>query len=142
MNRISLPGINIQTPWAELLVTGKKQIETRNYKLPERYSGKPLVVIETPGKSKKFDARIIGIIIFSGSKKYHNFDAWRSDYSLHLVSDNDPTYCFNSKKAKYGWIVSKAVFFDTFPKAPRKRGIVYATQCLLNPTPEVLEFLK
>ena len=53
---VTLPGINIQAPWAEAIVSGRKVIETRFYPMPRKWVGQPLAIIETPGKARHFQA--------------------------------------------------------------------------------------
>ena len=48
---VMLPGINIQAPWAEAIVSGRKLIETRFYPMPRKWIGQPLAIIETPGQA-------------------------------------------------------------------------------------------
>ncbi len=133
MSKRSLPGINIQYPWSELLVTGKKTIETRSYPLPKKFINIELAIIETPGKEgKKFGitkARIIGTIIFSGSKKYESKLAWTKDYNKHLVTETDPMYSFDSNKPKYGWIVESVTILKKPVAPPEIRGIIFAKGC-------------
>ena len=47
-------GINIQAPFAELLINLEKCVETRTYPLPLKYEGEELALIETPGKKEIF----------------------------------------------------------------------------------------
>lgn len=129
-----LPGINIQWPWSSLLVSGEKTVETRSYPLPTKYIGKQLAIIETPGPHGKRDAgidsaRIIGVIVFSGSKKYSSKATWKKDHSKHLVAEDDPLFAFDSKKEKWGWVVESVRKLDHPLPAPEKRGIVFATCC-------------
>ena len=77
-------GINIQAPFAELLINLEKCVETRTYPLPLKYEGEELALIETPGKTGKFKARIIGTITFSHSFKYENMQAFASAMELDL----------------------------------------------------------
>ena len=77
----TIPGVNIQWPWSELLLTGKKSVETRSYPLPEKYLGQWLAVIETPGPHGKREAgidkaRITGKIMFSESFQYPTLSEW------------------------------------------------------------------
>lgn len=125
-----MTGINIQTPWSGLLINGKKCVETRSYPLPNKYIGQELALIETPGKSGDFKARIIGTITFSHSFKYPSLQAWEDDYQRHLVPEDDETYGWKSDKPKYGWVVSNIVKFDKPIDPPRKRGIIFARDCL------------
>ena len=61
-----LRGINIQRPWARLILDGLKTVEARKYEL-KGYRNEDLWIIETPGKRRRgetFVARIIGIARF------------------------------------------------------------------------------
>lgn len=124
-------GIHIQAPWASMLVDGIKCVETRTYPLPNRLEGEILAVIETPGKSKNFKSRIIGTIVFSHSFEYKNENEWIFDYNRHLIKQSDNNYGWNSKKQKYGWIVSFVSKLEKYVAPPSKRGIIYAKECLL-----------
>ena len=46
-----LRGINIQRPWAQLLLDGLKTVEARTYEL-KGYLNEDLWIIETPGKGR------------------------------------------------------------------------------------------
>jgi hypothetical protein len=133
MSKRSLSGINIQFPWSQLLVNGKKQIETRSYPLPKKFEGVELAIIETPGKKGKANgiekARIIGTITFSTSKLYPTKESWIRDKALHLVDENDPQFAYSKSKPKYGWIVASVTRLSSPIKPPSSRGIVFATGC-------------
>lgn len=135
MSKRSIPGINIQFPWAQLLVSGDKKIETRSYPLPKKFVGVELAVIETPGKRGKkngiANARIIGTITFSSSKLYKNKAVWLADYKLHLVDENDENFSFSSVKPKYGWLVAKVTRLKCPAAPPSSRGIIFAKDCLV-----------
>ena len=81
-----IPGINIQWPISELIVNGKKTIETRKYPLPEKYIGQTLALIETPGPKGKFRARITALIKFGPSFQYQNKKEFYKDTKRHCVS--------------------------------------------------------
>jgi hypothetical protein len=125
-------GLNIQTPWSVLLINGSKSVETRSYPLPKKYEGVELALIETPGKSGKFKARIIGTITFSHSFQYETKEDWLNDHNRHLVEDNDPLYGYNFSKPKYGWVVCNINKFDKLIPAPSKRGIVFTKNCKVS----------
>lgn len=133
MSKRSLSGINIQYPWSELILSGKKKIETRSYPLPKKFEGVELALIETPGKvGKKFGiqkARIIGTVIFSGSKRYPSRHAWNRDRSRHLVADDDPQFAYSDDKPKYGWIIKSVTRLSSPTRPPSSRGIVFAKGC-------------
>lgn len=131
MKMAKISGINMQWPWSELLLNGKKCIETRNYKLPDRLKNQPIAIIETPGKRKDFKARITGIIIFTESKEYSSKKAWLLDFDNHLVDPNDNAFKYNPDKKKHGWLVGKYCRLQEPLMPPKSRGIVYATNCLV-----------
>jgi len=122
-------GINIQYPWSDLLINGDKCVETRSYPLPEKYEGEELALIETPGKSGDFKARIIGTITFSHSFKYPNEQAWIDDNNRHKVDKTDKDYGWKTDKDKYGWVVSNIIKFDEPQPAPEKKGIIFTLDC-------------
>jgi hypothetical protein len=126
MSNIKHPGINVQAPWARLLLEQKKQIETRTYPLPAKYVGKDLWLIETPGSLGKFKARVIGVIRFAESKEYGSKDEFNSDIDLHLVHPDNQEYRWRAGIRKFGWIVESVCRTEEF-EAPFPRGIVYAS---------------
>lgn len=131
----TIPGLNIQWPWSQLILDGKKKVETRSYPLPEKYINQKLAIIETPGpKGKKFgiaEARIVGTITFSGSFKYDSFEDWAEDHDRHLVSADDPTFRYTSDQEKWAWVISEVESLKRHRPAPEKRGIVFASFCEL-----------
>lgn len=122
-----MTGINIQTPWSELLINEVKSVETRSYPLPEKYVGEELALIETPGRYGRFKARIIGTITFSHSFKYPDQRAWQDDYNRHCVAVDDPIYNWKDDKPKYGWVVSKVTKFDKPLDIRKRRGIIFTS---------------
>jgi hypothetical protein len=125
----NMNGINIQYPWSNLLVNGYKCVETRSYPIPKKYIGEPLAIIETPGKSGTFKARIIGTITFSHSFKYKDYSEWANDYNRHKVEENDPCFSYNENKQKYGWVVSNVTKFKKPIDPPKRRGIIFTKNC-------------
>jgi hypothetical protein len=125
MSHKKLSGLNIQTPWARLLLEGKKTIETRTYPLPEKYRGQDLWLIETPGKLRKFKARVIGVIRFSQSKTYGSATEFYDDFELHLIHASSTDYAWKPGVPKFGWIVASVQSANSFD-APSPRGIVYS----------------
>ena len=122
-----MTGLNIQTPWSELLINEVKSVETRSYPLPEKYVGEELALIETPGRYGRFKARIIGTITFSHSFKYPDQRAWEDDYNRHCVAVDDPIYNWKDDKPKYGWVVSKVTKFDKPLDIRKRRGIIFTS---------------
>ena len=129
-----IPGINIQWPWSQLLLSGEKTIETRSYPIPDKYIGQDLAVIETPGRDGKkkagiTTAQVIGIINFGQSKQYLSKASWLKDASHHCVKPDDPMFAYKEDTLKFGWPVLKFTKFKTPKPAPKKRGIVFASAC-------------
>lgn len=122
-----MTGLNIQTPWSELLINEVKSVETRSYPLPEKYVGEEIALIETPGRYGRFKARIIGTITFSHSFKYPDQRAWQDDYNRHCVAVDDPIYNWKDDKPKYGWVVSKVTKFDKPLDIRKRRGIIFTS---------------
>ena len=129
-----LPGINIQWPWSDLLISGAKTVETRTYPIPKKYMGIEIAVIETPGKlgGKQAGikrARIIGTIVFGNCIEYENQRQWDADRTRHCVSQDNKDYAWNNTKRKYGWEVQTVRKFERPMDAPKIRGIVFAKTC-------------
>lgn len=129
-----IPGINIQWPWSQLLLVGKKTIETRSYSLPEKFRDVELAVIETPGPRGKKEAgilesRIIGTIVFSRSFRYSTKNEWMKDQDKHLVLPSDPQFAFLSGKEKWGWVVKEVTLFERPKPRPSKTGIIFSKSC-------------
>lgn len=130
----TIPGINIQWPWSELIVEGIKSIETRHYPLPKKYIGQKLALIQTPGPKGKKEAgllksQIIGTIIFAGDFKYRDEAHWRKDIKRHCVSPEDPHYGYAPTRVKWGWVIDSVEVFPKSKPVPKKRGIVFASVC-------------
>lgn len=133
-----MPGINMQWPWSELLLSGQKTIETRTYPLPAKYNGIELALIETPGPRGKRDAgiekaRVIGTITFSSSFQYMSESEWKKDEKRHRVNTSDPQFSWEKRRQKvWGWRVIQTKRLPKPIPAPRKRGIVFATSCRVS----------
>ena len=133
----TIPGVNIQWPWSEYLLSGEKTVETRSYPLSKKHEGKWLAVIETPGpKGKKLagidKARITGKIKFKSSFRYSSKSEWLNDYERHRVKPDDKLFGYKEDKEKWGWLVEEYVSFESFQDAPLKRGIIFASACEIN----------
>jgi len=124
------PGINIQWPWSQLIIEGKKTVETRTYDIPEKHRGVELLLIETPGPRGKKEAgiekaRIIGTVTFQKTYKYKNKKQWAEEKSKHLVESSDKIYGWKKEKEKWAWIVQKSKHSKKHVLAPSPRGIVF-----------------
>ena len=122
-------GINIQFPISRLILEGKKTIETRTYKLPDKYIGQELLIIETPGPSGDFKSRIVGKIVFSRSFKYESKKAFYQDQGRHFV-DKDSPWAWG-EKPKWGWEIQNVVVFKNTEPLNKRPGIAFTTNLKL-----------
>lgn len=99
--RKRLPGINIQFPISQLILSGDKTVETRTYPLPANYVNQPLYLVETPGKEGKFASRVVAIVRFGEPFLYKNEEEFYADHKRHKVDPKSP-WRWN-EKAKWGW---------------------------------------
>jgi hypothetical protein len=113
-------GLEMQRPWAGLLLSGRKTIETRAYDLPPSLLRKRILIIETPkgdsGVSAIGDsinlvdssARVVGWCIFSSVCTYANKVGFQADEGAHLVG-KDSGYGWKDglTDRMYGWVVDE-----------------------------------
>ena len=114
-----------------------KMVETRSYPLPDKFIGKELAIIETPGKFGKRDAgilraRIVGTITFLGSFEYTSRAQWLKDRHRHRVSPDDQSFQWKDNQPKHGWIIQSVIKFEKPMPPPEKRGIIFATKCQVS----------
>ncbi len=121
-----LPGVNIQYPISEQILSGTKTIETRTYPLPSTYLNRDLFFIETPGEEGDFEARIAGIIRFDSCFQYTSRKEFYADLKFHLV-DKDSKWAWKEKN-KWAWHISHIERFKKNYDAPPKKGIVFTKE--------------
>ncbi len=102
MTKKSFTGINIQHPISQLILSGEKTIETRTYPIPQKYLGKELLMIETPGKLGKFKSRSVAVIVFEKCFPYKNSTEFYKDKRRHGVDISSP-WAWSDEKPKWGW---------------------------------------
>ncbi len=135
-NNSLIQGINIQFPVVDWILDGKKVIETRKYPIPEKFIGKPLAIIETPGKNGKFKARIAGVVIFDKSFKYKTRAEFYKDASKHQVTEDLSEFSWESAKGiKYGWPILGLIEYRAELPKGFKKGIVFANNV---PIPSII----
>lgn len=130
MAKKTFSGINIQWPISELILSGKKTIETRTYPIPPKYLNAEMILIETPGKSGKFKARLRGIIKFTNCYKYRNKTAFYKDNGKHFVTP-DSEWAWTDKD-KWGWDVQVIKLFKTPINLDAPKGIKYTKNIQLD----------
>jgi hypothetical protein len=83
-----------------------------------------MLMIETPGKTGRFKARIVAVISFDDCFLYESPKAFYLDKTKHCV-DQRSDWKWTDLKPKWGWRISKVVCFKSPKPAPRRKGIVY-----------------
>jgi hypothetical protein len=126
----SYTGINIQYPISRLILDGSKTVETRTYRLPLKYVGTPLLIIETPGKAATFTARIVAVVTFGESIQYTTARAFYADKKRHRVEPGS-VWQWKAKKPKWGWPIVSIQTLKSPKPAPAKKGIVYTKNVIL-----------
>lgn len=126
--------INIQYPWTENILSGKKKIETRFYPLPKKYVGIELAIVETPGKSGQFKARIVGLVTFGPSFQYASRESFYKDSKRHLVTPHSDVFGWDpsDRRKKWGWPVTRVRRLRRPFPAKGKRGIVFTKRLALQ----------
>lgn len=146
-----LRGLNIQRPWARLILAGIKTIEARSYAL-KGYTQEDLWIIETPGKAKSargstmsafgkitglqyakseakeskltpFASSIIGVVRFGSSFQYSDLAQWRADEPRHRIPRNS-TFDWLGKTPMFGWRVVSVKALAEPQKPPARKGII------------------
>jgi hypothetical protein len=141
---LAIPGINIQVPWSQALISGRKVIESRFYPMPSKWIDQPLAIIETPGKTGRFKRRIAGLIAFAPSWRYASREAFARDAIKHLVDPDDPLFGWKSDdRPKWAWPLMWVEAYEQ-PLPPEFRaGIRYSRAVdILEPPPSLLRALS
>lgn len=93
-------GININddtAPWTDMILSGKKTIETRTNTRLSKYIGKRVGLVKT---SKKGKAVLVGYATVGEPIKYDSPEAFNKDFDKHQVS---PDNAFFNGGIKYGY---------------------------------------
>jgi hypothetical protein len=109
-------GINIndkRAGWTDLILSGKKTIETRDTNSLKPYVGKRVALIQT-GKGK---AKIVGVATIGEPIQYNSVDDFKADVNRHRVSSD------GFDQVKFGYPL-KDVQKLTTPIEVNSRGIV------------------
>ena len=111
--------LEVQQPWADLLLNGEKTVETRTYPFPPWLWGDKIDVLQaaegTPGVSAVPDSvysgdprfQLAGWIEVQKCFKYASREEWASDTDRHRVPiDEAGAYGWSDDRDLYGWVVS------------------------------------
>lgn len=106
--------VYIRGPWAALVLSGLKTVETAAHGLPARYRGRWLRV-------QNENRQYVGRVKFSGSFKYTSAPQFAADAGRHCVPPCSP-YHFKNRARCYGWIVAAAEPYKKPKAAPAMPG--------------------
>jgi len=131
MNEGTFTGINIRYPISRLILEGSKSVETRTYPIPKHYIGRTLLMVETPGTTGKFKARIVAKITFGESFRYASKAAFYRDISRHQVGPDSP-WAWIESKPKWGWPIKKVERLRTPIQTRKRLGIKFTKDLVLR----------
>ena len=123
----TLRSLNIQRPWARLLLAGKKSVTVRKYPL-NNYKDEDLWMQETRGNdralSRDFKSEIIGTVRFGDDFEYRDLDEFRADEGRHCIAEGS-AYDWNTENTPrlYGWVVA-SVCRSRPVMPPKTKGMV------------------
>ena len=123
--------INIREPFATLIVSGQKTVETRRYALPLHIRGERVAVVATNGRRGP-SAVIVGTVIFDACEKYDDYEAWLAAADKHRVS-NESLYKYEPARPTFGWSISEARrLIKPVPCGSIRRGIIFTNHIPFN----------
>lgn len=123
----ALPGLNVQEPWASLLMSGRKTIETRTYACPAGFVGVPVGLVATQRENGE-KAALVGVVRIEGCQRYESVAAFRADEAKHCVGAGSAYDWVDPTTPKWGWrIAVQATFAEPLPLLGR-RGIVWTRE--------------
>lgn len=128
--------LEVQEEWSNLLLSGVKTMEVRQYRLPPSLLGKRVWILESKtgragvsslGNSVKLNeaAKIIGSVVFDALHEYKNASDFARDEQRHRISSTS-SYAWKTGNTEllYGWHVKHATSNDSkaeiYEKAERR----------------------
>ena len=123
-----LRGLNVQHPWAPMLLDGSKVIEARTYDIDDKggFGNEWFWVVETPGKQRQRGqrARITGCVKFCREAvRYTSLDQWRADEDKHRIAAGSD-YDWDGSGAMYGWRVERVMVLREPVPGPDRKGTI------------------
>jgi predicted transcriptional regulator len=126
--------LEVQSPFSQLILSGKKNIETRAYPLPLELIGIKILLCESQAGENgiscigdevdkaKEGIKIVGEICISHCKEYKSQDEWDSERENHRVPEGS-SYGWSPTEEgrRYGWIIDKVVTYENPLPVPAMR---------------------
>ena len=137
---LSLPGLNMNWPFSQLILAGVKTVEARSYALGYRniaHADVEMWLVETPSQGYAISngwvfaddaavaptpekAQIVGTVTFSRSDEYGSLRAFRADRKNHRIAEGGQ-YDWDGTGKRHAWRVS--AFRRLEQPVPRPGGI-------------------
>ena len=111
-------GLEMQQPWVDLLLDGKKLIETRAYNIPKSLIGKRIEILQTRkgeegvsslGNTIRVDSDLVkhvGWVVFDRVIRYIDRESFEADSLKHQVKLDTGYGWKEDTMLIYGWVVS------------------------------------
>lgn len=97
-----MPALYVRSPWANLIASGTKAIETRHYKPPDHVIGEWVAIVQPRCRGNP-KARVRCLAYISGFYKYRDKQHWADELTSHRVNSCDPDFGWKEDKPKYAW---------------------------------------
>ncbi len=119
-----MKALALSQPWAELLISGKKKIETRNKNTSHRgwfyvyacKSGTSPDILKDFGFDSLPTGMVIGKAFINAVKRYDTFEDFAADANLHLATKKElESEGWGTAMPKYGYIISKTERIEPVP---------------------------
>ena len=124
----SLPGLNVQEPWASLLLSGKKTIETRTYPCTSAYLLRPIGIVATR-RQELPKSCLIGLVTIEENIEFDSLEKFRAFEHEHLVAAGSQ-FDWKRERPKWGWRLTVLALVAPTVVALPKRGIVWTKEIL------------
>lgn len=119
-------GLEMQQPWSQHLLNGKKTIETRAYDLPKALIGKKIFILESKSGEDGISSignylvgdeiydsiNVVGWVIFNKVIIYRYRSKFEADEEKHMVKRDSGYGWRDDTRIVYGWVVSKKTKFN------------------------------
>ncbi len=136
-------GLEMQEPWAALLLKGTKTIETRAYDIPKALIGKKIDILESKrgkdgfssipnilvGEECETKIKRLGWCVFDRVIMYRYKAKFEADESKHLVKPESNYGWKDDTKIVYGWVVSKC---GKYKNGKKKKGLPKRMKCAVR----------
>jgi hypothetical protein len=119
-----LSGLNVQEPWAGLILKGSKTIETRTYPCPKGFVGPPIGIVATQRRNG-LKAALAGIVRIQNCIQYKCIQSFRADEPQHLVSPGTDFDWKDPSTPKWGWTMEVLAICVPSILVQGRRGIVW-----------------